>query len=700
MMIQFKDKTYVCKKWDGECLIGICALDTETTLILPGQVPQVILTSVFDGTTCYFIQNQNLKDFFKINSEITFCFVNAAFDLLVLEKAEALDSIEMLESNKVISIDLWSKLIGLAKTGSLGHGSLAKLSLHYLEVELFKDTKSAFGNDIRTSFDLFLNADGTVEYQKMPESYLQYAGLDAIVTWFCHNAIKSDFNNISTEKDVDPDQLFSLDLQQKASLALEKISKNGICTNQSKVFEYLTFLEKEKTNVVAQLSDLGWIPGVGSQLSLQKNLELLEKAFDFQLPRTPTGRLSSDATALQEYRYIPFIGVYLKYKELPNLISLLGKMNTPKIYGNFNPLNNTGRTACSNLNLQNFHRSSEIRSCIIPSTGHLFLDIDYSQIELRALAQITFEKYGYSKMLDLLNSGQDIHRFFAAEITGKSIGEVSDEDRRKAKACNFGFPGGLNVRSFLGYAKNSYGISLSFEEATILRDRWFCAFPEVQQYYNEIMGAEKKLVSSGIEEQYLQYVGRPVSGERAFSILKGILLGRTHMTNGYYYSYSQIEWAFGLFKHLCRYYDPVLSSDVEKRIGSQQVWNEFTKEFNSIIFPSGRCMSRLGKTQALNNAFQGRAADGAKLGLYNLIKENFRVVNFIHDEYLIEVPEDSNLLELKLQAEKILIDAMKKFCPDVKIEVDSKYLRSWDKYSEVKAPVSSPKDSTDMFLVL
>ena len=75
--------------------------------------------------------------------------------------------------------------------------------------------------------------------------------------------------------------------------------------------------------------------------------------------------------------------------------------------------------------------------------------------------------------------------------------------------------------------------------------------------------------------------------------------------------------------------------------------------------------------------FQGVAADGAKEALYELVKAGFRVVNFIHDEYLIEIPAESDLVGQEAKVKEIMIGAMQKHLPDVPVEVDVAWGERW-----------------------
>ena len=83
-------------------------------------------------------------------------------------------------------------------------------------------------------------------------------------------------------------------------------------------------------------------------------------------------------------------------------------------------------------------------------------------------------------MRDLINQGVDLHRHVAAMVLRKPEAEVAPEERQKAKAIDFGLPGGMGVRGLLEYAAKSYGVKLDMEESARWRTAWLALFPEMQ----------------------------------------------------------------------------------------------------------------------------------------------------------------------------------------------------------------------------
>ena len=117
----------------------------------------------------------------------------------------------------------------------------------------------------------------------------------------------------------------------------------------------------------------------------------------------------------------------------------------------------------------------------IPSPGYLLVSVDYAQLELCALAESCYRRFGNSKLMETINAGMDCHKYMATFYTGKSIDQITKEERQLAKVANFGYPGGLQPDSFQSYAMG-YGMKVSLEMAEKAREAWLKAFPEMEEH--------------------------------------------------------------------------------------------------------------------------------------------------------------------------------------------------------------------------
>ena len=116
-----------------------------------------------------------------------------------------------------------------------------------------------------------------------------------------------------------------------------------------------------------------------------------------------------------------------------------------------------------------------IRKAFLPKDGSVFMDCDYSQIELRVLASLSNEK----KMIDAFNSGIDIHSATACDVFGLEKDQVTDEIRRRAKAVNFGIVYGI---SDFGLAKQT---GISRKEASHFIDNYYKTYPNIKKYMED-----------------------------------------------------------------------------------------------------------------------------------------------------------------------------------------------------------------------
>lgn len=139
----------------------------------------------------------------------------------------------------------------------------------------------------------------------------------------------------------------------------------------------------------------------------------------------------------------------------------------------------TGRVSCSDPNLLALPRDPAFRALFRAPEGRRLLVADVSQIQLRIAAHIA----GDEAMLDAYARGLDLHNGTAAALTGKTIKEVTKEERCLAKACNFGLLFGQGERGFRDYANANYGLTLTFRQAERVRTTWLRAYPGVADWH-------------------------------------------------------------------------------------------------------------------------------------------------------------------------------------------------------------------------
>jgi len=247
---------------------------------------------------------------------------------------------------------------------------------------------------------------------------------------------------------------------------------------------------------------------VGQSFNINSTQQLAQILFNvLRIPppqgtkKTASGQYSTSADVLDELRGShPVVDMVLEYRELAKLnstyVEALPRQVNPKtgrVHTSFNQTGSvTGRLASSNPNLQNIPTRTEIGSRVrqgfIASAGMTLLAVDYSQIELRIVAHMS----GDGAMLEAFRAGQDIHAATAAAIYYIPIDQVTKEQRRHAKAINFG----------LIYGMSAFGLTrstdLTLAEAEKFVDAYFRQFPGVKRYLLSIRqeAAEKGYVET------------------------------------------------------------------------------------------------------------------------------------------------------------------------------------------------------------
>jgi DNA polymerase-1 len=204
--------------------------------------------------------------------------------------------------------------------------------------------------------------------------------------------------------------------------------------------------------------------------------------------KTKSGQYTTSEDVLENLKSKhPIVEKILEYRKIKKLLSTyidaLPELISPidgKIHTTYNQSGtSTGRLSSTNPNLQNIpikdEEGKEIRRAFIPDDDCLFLSADYSQIELRIMADLSGDK----NMIEAFQEGQDIHAATAAKIFGISIEQVTREMRRKAKTANFGIIYGISVFGL------SEQLRIPRGEAKELIDGYFASYQGVREYMEQ-----------------------------------------------------------------------------------------------------------------------------------------------------------------------------------------------------------------------
>ena len=228
----------------------------------------------------------------------------------------------------------------------------------------------------------------------------------------------------------------------------------------------------------------------GMEFNISSPMQVGEVLFDHlkldaSAKRTKKGGYSTTEEILEKLRpKHPIVDLILRYRALRKLLTTyvnalpsLVNPSTGKIHTSYNQtVTATGRISSTNPNLQNIPIRSddgrEIRRAFIADEGNLIMSADYSQIELRLIADMS----GDEDMVEAFRSGEDIHRATAAKIYHLKPEEVTDTLRRNAKTANFGIIYGISAFGL------SERLGIPRAEAKMLIDGYFASYPHIREY--------------------------------------------------------------------------------------------------------------------------------------------------------------------------------------------------------------------------
>ena len=311
----------------------------------------------------------------------------------------------------------------------------------------------------------------------------EYAAEDADVTMKLHQTLFPELEKTPTLL-----KLFN-EIEMPLVRVLSHIERNGVLIDPQKLLAQSQEIEQRLAEVEAEVHQ-----AAGQEFNLASTKQLQEILFEkLGLPvkkKTPKGAPSTNEEVLEELAQEGHIvpKLLIEHRGLSKLKSTytdkLPQMINPKtgrVHTSYHQaVTATGRLSSSDPNLQNIPIRNEegrrIRQAFIAREGYKIVAADYSQIELRIMAHLAHDE----GMLKAFTEGKDIHRSTAAEIFGVSLEEVTNEQRRNAKAINFGLIYGMSEFGL----SNQLGISL--QEARSYMDAYFNRYPNVLQFMTDI----------------------------------------------------------------------------------------------------------------------------------------------------------------------------------------------------------------------
>lgn len=601
MNFTFNNKEYIIRIWSNEYLGKDVSIDTETDVVPFTTTPDIVTFQAYGGgNVVYYVPINKVYLFINKHYDSNLIAQNTKFDTDVIHKnINSTCLFSHYDRNKIYDTAIMYQLLSLAASGQVPFKrNLKLLASRFLGATIEKDER-------RENFAQFKGKG----IEEIPQDYLEYGAIDVIATLDIYKVLLNHIDRHDKYK-----TLLSHHIQIKGDLALSQMYKNGIGFDIDMRDKWLQIKDEELKQLSMRLADWGLVRGLKGYKEtfryIIENILQLEVPYRYKKLTTKklehgdwiyaesgmieingrrvrveegqtthgTPSISSQREDLEVYYDSQsFIKDFLDFMEIEKASGFVRDIDSDVVHPRYNLLVNTGRTSCSKPNFQQLPKMGGIREMFKAREGNTFIITDYSAVELATLSQVLYKMYGESVMRDKINEGIDLHRYYASVMHSTPVSSINKQQRQEAKAANFGFPGGLGVKTFIQFSRG-YGLSLTRPQAQSMKDTWFSAFPETKEYM---------------------------------------------------------------------------------------------KNDDGFVFTlSGRKRGNTTYCAEKNTPFQGLAADGAKLAMYNLMRRGFKLVGFCHDEIITEVPEKEadNLLGLQ---EEIMIDSMNIVVPDVKIGTES-----------------------------
>lgn len=408
-------------------------------------------------------------------------------------------------------------------------------------------------------------------------------------------------------------------------ISYETVEEHGVFIYPQQFKKVRKHLESEREAIEKQLlkmakHEVNWNSPAQIQKLLYEELKLPV------IETTESGSPStSEATLMQLRDKHPIVELILKYRGVNIQIShfidgWINRMWGRRLFPNFKLHGTvTGRTSCTDPNLQQVPRDPIIRNLVGAPEGWSVVEIDYSQAELRIAAIMS----GDETMKRIYQTGGDIHTHTYEMITGEKVSDdkyIKKEQRKKAKAVNFGFVYGMGWRKFKIYARDNYGVDLTDKEAEQWRERFFQAYHSLPKWHSK----QRRIVQS----------------------------------------MGQVRSPIGRLRRL----PDIYSTDKSKKAEAER------QSINSPVQGFGSDLTILGMSEIMGNA-QYYDPD------YVLDKDKFFVIGTVHDATLFEVRNDY-LMEFCPRAKHILehpkaLEDVFHFDTDVPIVADVAVGKSW-----------------------
>jgi DNA polymerase I-like protein with 3'-5' exonuclease and polymerase domains len=495
--------------------LDVYAWDLETFLIQPGNLqPQPVIGSFAHGEDSWldYPSNAALRVKTILGQRHTLVGHNGYFDagVLVRYQPELLPYFfDGYRNGRIRDTQTRQQIIDIRHgrlnqprfDGTQGY-SLAELELHHLGIDRSAEKEAADSWRLRYS-----ELDDS-DLNEWPEDAKKYALDDSKGTLAVYQQqkryIPAGLSHLPGELEI-----------TRSAWALHLMSCHGICTDPEAVARLKKRCLDARKDDAALLESAGLIRPNGTK-DMTEIRNVVQGAYaGRKVPRTAKGAVATDRDTLErsgDTRLEALARLSVLDKLLTAFIPALERGARAPLMPSYG-IAETGRTTCSagrgelGINIQQLPRGNPkdkndprnfVRECFVPRPGFVFVSVDYDTAELRALAHVCRELFGFSKLGDDLDAGRDPHLAFAAQFIGITYEEAErrykagdpelKDARQFGKIFNFGNPGGLGTKTLVEFARTTYDTIITEAQATKLGKVWLKTYPEMPRFFKHVDG--------------------------------------------------------------------------------------------------------------------------------------------------------------------------------------------------------------------
>lgn len=390
--------------------------------------------------------------------------------------------IGQVSSVTVLDLKLLCKLLQVKEREGIWDAGIAAYLLNPLKSTYGYDdiARDYLGRTVASYEDLLGKNAGKLSPEEIEEREYRMLSCQVSVLWQSRevlNARLTEAGMLSLYREIEMPLVYCLD----------RMEKEGVLVRREELAEYGTRLGEQIAILEQTIYEM-----TGETFNINSPKQLGEILFGkMKLPggkKTKTG-YSTAADVLEKLAPdVPVIAKILEYRQLTKLKSTYADglanfiSDDGRIHGTFNQtITATGRISSTDPNLQNIpiriDLGRQIRKVFVPKAGCVFVDADYSQIELRVLAHMS----GDEGLIAAYRQDQDIHRITASQVFHIPLEEVTALQRRNAKAVNFGIVYGISAFGL------SEDLSISRKEASEYIERYFATYPGVKAFLDRMV---------------------------------------------------------------------------------------------------------------------------------------------------------------------------------------------------------------------